>query len=60
VVKKTLEPPEIIEVDKTTIACDGGGGVLGHPRVFLRLVKGKAACGYCDRMYIFKSKNATP
>ena len=28
------EPPEIIEVDKTTVACDGGGGVLGHPRVF--------------------------
>ena len=28
-VKKTPEPPEIIEVDKTTIACDGGGGVLG-------------------------------
>ena len=54
------EPPEIIEVDKTTVACDGGGGVLGHPRVFLRLVEGKAECGYCDRMYIFKSKNSTP
>ena len=25
---------EIIEVDKTMVACDAGGGPLDHPRVF--------------------------
>ena len=25
--------PEVIEVDSETVACDGGGGPLGHPRV---------------------------
>ena len=31
------EPPETIEVTETTVACDGGGGALGHPRVYLTL-----------------------
>ena len=29
-----VEAPEIIEVDDTRVACDGGGGALGHPRVY--------------------------
>ena len=33
------QPPETIEVDKTQISCDGGGGALGHPRVWLNLGK---------------------
>ncbi|KAM0793629.1 hypothetical protein ACM66B_001061 [Microbotryomycetes sp. NB124-2] len=29
-------------------ACDGGGGALGHPRVFINLDKpGTHACNYC-------------
>lgn len=48
------EPPETIEVEETTIACDGGGGALGHPRVFLTLRGGRAECGYCDRLYVLK------
>ena len=34
--------------------CDGGGGALGHPRVYLTLVEGKIECGYCGRMYVLK------
>ncbi len=30
------KPTEIIRVDDQVIACDGGVGVLGHPRVWLR------------------------
>tara|TARA_A100001037_G_scaffold51703_1_gene43700 strand:- start:2869 stop:3060 length:192 start_codon:yes stop_codon:yes gene_type:complete len=49
-----LKPPETIEVEALTVACDGGGGALGHPRVFLTLIDGKAECGYCGRMYLLK------
>ena len=28
----------VIEVDHRIIACDGGGGALGHPKVYINLV----------------------
>ncbi len=35
-----------------SVACDGGGGPLGHPKVFLELDKdGKVCCPYCSRRY---------
>ena len=50
------EAPEIIEVDTTTVACDGGVGALGHPRVYLNLgTAGKVDCPYCDRQYVLKT-----
>jgi uncharacterized Zn-finger protein len=42
----------MITVTDTTVACDGGGGALGHPRVFLTLVDGRAVCPYCSRIYV--------
>lgn len=46
-------PPEIIHVDERALACDGGEGALGHPRVYLRIgASGIAECPYCDRQYI--------
>lgn len=48
-------PPETIEVDTTTVACDGGGGALGHPRVYINLRKdGTGECGYCDRKFVLR------
>ena len=46
-------PPEIIEVEDTRVACDGGGA-LGHPRIYLNLRNGRAECGYCDRLFVLK------
>ena len=48
------EPPETIEVERLNVVCDGGGGALGHPRVYLTLGEGKIECGYCGRMYVLK------
>ena len=48
------EPPETIEVETLNVVCDGGGGPLGHPRVYLTLVGGKIECGYCGRTYVLK------
>jgi uncharacterized Zn-finger protein len=50
-----MEAFEVIEVDQTTVACDGGNGPLGHPRVFLTLSKeGEIECPYCSRKYVLK------
>lgn len=48
--------PETIEVTQSRIACDGGGGAGGHPRVWLQVDpdKGYVECGYCDRRYVLK------
>lgn len=51
----SIEAPETLEVDETVVSCDGGGGALGHPRVFLNMgEKGWVECPYCDRKFVLK------
>ncbi len=50
--------PEIIYVAKRRISCSGDGGALGHPVVWYSLDDGEAACGYCDRRYVYDPKRA--
>lgn len=53
------QPPEIIDVDTPTVACDGGKGSLGHPRVFLNMEgKGQIDCPYCGRRFVLKQDTA--
>ena len=47
-----LTPTETIRVDSRTVACDGGDGGLGHPRVFLRIADEQVMCPYCSRLYV--------
>jgi len=48
-------PPEVVEVETQKVACDGSGGALGHPRVWLNLgPEGHVDCPYCDRRYQLK------
>jgi uncharacterized Zn-finger protein len=43
-----MEPPQTIEVDSREVACDGGDGPLGHPRVFLNMGGADHIdCPYC-------------
>ncbi len=44
-------PAEIIQVTDRTVACDGGDGALGHPRVFLFIEGHSVLCPYCSRLY---------
>ena len=46
----TTDAPETRVVDQFRIACDGGGGALGHPRVWLQIPKetGWVEGPYCD------------
>jgi len=51
-----LPPAEVIVVRSGRIACDGVGGALGHPRVWLEM--GEASfveCPYCDRRFVLKA-----
>ena len=45
-------PTETIQVDERTVACDGGDGPLGHPRVFLHIEQQSVVCPYCSRLYV--------
>jgi uncharacterized Zn-finger protein len=48
-----MQPFETIYVDETIVACNGGGGPLGHPRVYLNLAAdGRVECPYCSRLFI--------
>jgi uncharacterized Zn-finger protein len=51
-----VEAPEIVETDNTRVACDGGGGALGHPRVFLEMGdETSVECPYCDKRFVLKA-----
>jgi len=48
-----LPAPETIAVRSHRIACDGVGGALGHPRVWLEMGEGAfVECPYCDRRFV--------
>uniref|UniRef100_A0A8C8RK87 NADH dehydrogenase [ubiquinone] iron-sulfur protein 6, mitochondrial n=1 Tax=Pelusios castaneus TaxID=367368 RepID=A0A8C8RK87_9SAUR len=47
----------VSEVESRVISCDGGGGALGHPKVYINLDKDTktGTCGYCGLQ--FKQKH---
>ena len=50
------DAPETKVVDSYKIACDGGEGALGHPRVWLQIPteQGWVECPYCDCKYVHR------
>jgi uncharacterized Zn-finger protein len=52
---QAAQMPEMIVVadDTDEISCDGGGGALGHPKVWYSFDKqDRVECGYCDRLFV--------
>lgn len=46
-------PPEVIKVQSRRVACDGVGGALGHPRVYMEMGEEPfVECPYCDRKFV--------
>jgi uncharacterized Zn-finger protein len=45
--------PQVQIVTTWKVACDGGEGALGHPRVWLSIPQdsGEVTCGYCDKQF---------
>jgi uncharacterized Zn-finger protein len=55
------DAPEIITVSTTRVSCDGGGGALGHPRVWLEMGdEGFVECPYCDRRFVLREGAGAP
>jgi uncharacterized Zn-finger protein len=47
-----MPPEEAITVETTTVRCDGGGGPLGHPAVYLKIPDREVVCPYCSRRFV--------
>jgi uncharacterized Zn-finger protein len=48
-----MTPFETIEMDTMMTPCDGGGGPMGHPKVYLSLApSGRVECPYCSRLFV--------
>ena len=56
IAKMTTAAPETKIVDSYKVACDGGVGALGHPRVWLQIPNehGWVECPYCDCKFVHK------
>lgn len=54
------DAPETEIVTTWKVACDGGTGTLGHPRVWLSIPRdtGYVECGYCDKKYVIDRAHA--
>lgn len=46
--------PEVAKiVSSTRVACDGGGGALGHPKTWLDMGQDSSVeCKYCDQLFV--------
>lgn len=54
-------PPEVIVVTSKRVMCDGGGGALGHPRVWYDMGTDTCVeCGYCDRRFVLQGSRDDP
>jgi len=52
----TVQSPETVEVDKHSVACDGGGGSDGHPKVFMDMGQADSVdCKYCGKRFVLKA-----
>ncbi|KAI4890534.1 hypothetical protein NFI96_019233, partial [Prochilodus magdalenae] len=51
-IKLVAEEP-VTDLEARVVSCDGGGGALGHPKVYINLDKltKVGTCGYCGRQF---------
>lgn len=51
----------IVVVEKSRVSCDGGGGALGHPLVWMEMGSdGQVVCKYCDKCFVLKGGPKDP
>jgi len=59
----TMESPDIKNkelqvVSSSNVVCDGGGGALGHPKIYLDMGKEKKiVCPYCSKLFVLEKIN---
>ncbi len=56
-----FDAPETFFVETRKVSCDGGGGALGHPKVWYEMGDDDVVeCMYCDRRFILKGGKLDP
>ena len=46
------EQTEIVDVETSRVSCNGGGGALGHPKIYLEMGdEHEITCPYCGRIF---------
>lgn len=61
VLTEGVTPEEVIMVDSRQVRCDGGGGALGHPKVWYDMSEEDfVECKYCDRLFVLKDGSRDP
>ncbi len=41
----------MVKENHGNVSCNGGGGALGHPKVYIAFKEGKAICPYCGKNF---------
>ena len=53
-----IKNKELQVVPLPNVACDGGGGALGHPKIYLDMGKEKKiVCPYCSKLFVLENNN---
>jgi uncharacterized Zn-finger protein len=59
--KASFHQPEIVRTSEHSVSCNGGGGTLGHPRVYYDMGHENAVeCKYCDRRFVLIGSSEDP
>ncbi|MDC1383674.1 zinc-finger domain-containing protein [Candidatus Puniceispirillum sp.] len=49
----SYSPLNVTVINDERVACNGGGGPLGHPQVWLNIgTEGRIVCPYCSREFV--------
>ena len=55
---KNKEKKELQEVSSSKVTCDGGGGTLGHPKIYLHMgQETEITCPYCSKLFVLDKNN---
>ena len=50
---QSVAASQVIYTNESRVACNGGGGALGHPQVWLTVgADGRVTCPYCSNLFI--------
>ena len=51
--KMASSEPAIITTTASRVSCNGGGGALGHPQIWLNVGEdNKVTCPYCSAVFV--------
>ena len=53
-----IKNKELQVVSSSNVVCDGDGGALGHPKIYLDMGKEKKiVCPYCSKLFVLENNN---